>query len=414
MGPEPSSPKASSRFSETGATWIPFSLTPEQLLAYGSALAAVRVPAGPPVDPLELLAGAVAADSFWASLPPAVLVARPGETPLLAALVLGDDVPRESLLSRARDLPFAASTLRYISLRQLHADVDLLARRLRQRLGGELSRARFAAVPRGGYRVLEQLASALALPSAQLATPPFADGDLLILVDDCCLTGAALRRFLDAGAAEAVLFAPLYSHPDLRAAIESAEPRVEACLGVRDLAATPIASLEEDEAWRRRWRDRLGGRYWVGRLEHVCFPWTEPDRVVWDAAAGEPARSFRVVPPELCSKNRPPAGTSAIPVQMAPPARGPLAPAPDVVFARLPGTEEPVVALMALDRGAGLRLEGPAADLWLAVLERGTVEAALERVAERWQVDHRRLEEDLRPVAEALLQRGFLTQASSP
>jgi hypothetical protein len=126
----------------------------------------------------------------------------------------------------------------------------------------------------------------------------------VIVVDDCALSGARFHHFLRTVRANRIVFAPLYSPPELRAAILQREPRVVCCLSARNLAGHRLtAQPRETDTW-----------YWSGHVEPLCFPWNEPDRTFWNPAAKRWELAWRIVPPELCPKNRPATGTVPIPV----------------------------------------------------------------------------------------------------
>ena len=149
----------------------------------------------------------------------------------------------------------------------------------------------------------------------------------LVVVDDCALSGARFRQFIDKSENQRVIFAPLYSHPDLRTAIESRESRVLTCVSAQDLKDYGPEELKDEyPAWQERWHHRLeGSRYWVGQVDHVCFAWNEPDRVIWNPVTQQVETGWRVVPPELCLKNAPYLDSSRLQVRVQDEVIGPLA-----------------------------------------------------------------------------------------
>ncbi len=202
------------------------------------------------------------------------------------------------MLRRMRD------RLRYVDYRQAEQDCEILAAKILERWSrSELEGASFAAIPRGGLIVLGMLSYALGLKTAQLREGP----GPLFLVDDCALTGARFASRLKTTDHREVVFVHLYSHPDLRRAIEEKEERVVACVAARDLTDMAPESFPDPERlaeWRRKWRERLGERYWYGQPEPVCFAWNEPDRPFWNEATGEVEDGWRLLPPHLCLKTR--------------------------------------------------------------------------------------------------------------
>ena len=294
----------------------------------------------------------------------------------------------------------------YVTYRRAEQDSEQLAIQLHEWFGRrELASFHFAAIPRGGLIVLGMLAYVLGLEQAQLEAPHPPEA-LLVVVDDCALTGFRFGQFLGRCASVQVIFAPLYAHPDLRAAIVAQEPRVLACLSAHDLHDYGQTRWgEEYPAWRERQLALLGqGRYWVGQTEHLCFPWNEPDRQVFNPATGKLEPGWRIVPPELCLKNRLPPGVEPIPVQVQPEGKGPLKPSERVVFGDL--GDEIVVGDLESRKTFGLR--DSAAEMWRAIVEYGNLEDAAGALTELYAVGEAILRADLRAFADDLLARGLL------
>ncbi len=191
-----------------------------------------------------------------------------------------------------------------------------LARRLRDTLPpADLARARFAAIPRGGLFVLGLLAYHLGLPAERLrpaAGAGLAAAGPLVLVDDCALTGLRLgqevARRRRAGE-ERIVFAHLYSTPELRRCLEGGVAGLEACVAaadLRDQAERVFPDRQRRRAWRLRWLRRLSGesRFWIGLPQPVAFPWGEPDHPFWNPATGRLEAGWRFLPPHRCLKNR--------------------------------------------------------------------------------------------------------------
>jgi hypothetical protein len=308
---------------------------------------------------------------------------------------------------QAQALPGVLSHLRWVSHAQAEAGALALAGRLRDALGPEfLARARYTAIPRGGHVVLAELAYALGLERAQLSPGAADAGAPLVVVDDCAITGARFRQFLAGPAAEAdeVISAHLCSHPELRAAITREEPRVRLCVAGEDLTDHGPEDLGADyPAWQERWLARSGPRrYWVGRTEHVCFPWSEPGRTVWDEVAGECHAGWRLVPAEHCLARR--GEPRCVPVQLQPGGPGPLGAAPEVLWCSLPDR-----TLVAAPAGV-VALEGVAAEMWGALIQAGTTAGALSLLTGRYPAGMASLEADLESFASQLRARGLLVE----
>jgi hypothetical protein len=220
----------------------------------------------------------------------------------------------------------------------------------------------------------------------------------VVVVDDCAMTGARFREILAQLPAERVAFAHLYSHPKLRAAILTAEPRVEACLASRDLSDV-LTDPPEGVAW---W-DRLPGETYLRVPSEVaCFAWSEPDRVVHSPVDGKILPGWRMIPPGLCLKNR---QHPQIPVVAQEAGPGPLRPGPDVFFVN---EGEDVIAA-STSTGVALRLQGLAAAVWRALLATGSLFDAETVLAEQFAVDRAVLHQDVSRVILDLRGRGLLT-----
>jgi hypothetical protein len=353
-----------------------------------------------PVARLTALAHALAASPAWASLPgEAALVVRRGPQPALALVGRFGDAAEKQMAALRGQVSASLERLRYVSYAQAEADSGALATRLRERFGQDaLRRFHFAGIPRGGLIVLGMLSYALGLKPEQLHAPPAPDAPLVV-VDDCALSGARFRQFLEKHPSRRVVFAPLYAHPDLRSAVEE-EPRVEACLSARNLHDHAPERLGDDYAdWRARWQNRPGlARYWIGQPDHVCFPWNEPDVGVWNPETEQAERAWRIVPPEHCLKNRFVPDEDRLPVHVQPEGSGPLAPADHVLFGEL--TDGTVVA--STETNDCFHLAGTAAAMWRALVEHGALEPARAALQHTYDVDEDALRDDLHAFADDL------------
>lgn len=315
------------------------------------------------------------------------------------------------LYAQARAFEGAVGRVRYVGHRSVEQAVEDLARALAARFGIDAVRGfRYAGIPRGGLIILGLLTAALDVPADRVGTTAAREGELLVVVDDCSLSGARFAAFLAACPAPSVLFAHLYSHPALRTAIEEREPRVLACIASRDLHDHGPERLSG--AWeeaRERWHKRLGAtRYWLGDCERIAFPWNEPERLVWNPATEEVELGWKLIPPELCIKQRLRPETTVLPrIQIQPRGRGPWRPSPDVLFTWNRGA----TVVHRLDTGALYNLEGTAHDFWWALLREGTPEAALRRLRSRYHVAEATLQSDFARFLEALLTRGLAAGA---
>lgn len=310
------------------------------------------------------------------------------------------DADRARLEELASRVSQERRRLLYIGYGQAEEECERLASLLVSELGArELSGFSFRPIPRGGFIVLGMLAYLLDLPRERLSAPEVA-GQPVVLVDDCALTGARFSAALRTTAAPRVVFAHLRSPRGLRAAVEAREPRVQ-CLAAHDLAddaeSMPEAELQE---WRELWRGRLGSdRYYLGRVEPVAFAWSEPDRLLWNAASGRLEEAWRLASPAECLRTR---------GRLGPAAAGPPEPrwraASTVASADL-GHE---VWLCDTEGGRVISLEGTAAAMWRRLARHGDPALAAAELAEEFEVESTLLRRDLDELARRLCERGLL------
>lgn len=298
--------------------------------------------------------------------------------------------------------------MRNVTYQQAEAATKQLAAQLVQAFGrAELARFHYAAIPRGGLIVLGMLSYVLDLEPEVLLSPP-ADASLVV-VDDAAYSGARFAQFLHSVNNEKVIFAHLYSHPDLRAAILQAEPRVIACLSaydLQDLAPTRYAPESEYQTWKERWRQRARRPvYWMGLPEMVIFPWSEPDRPVWNPATKQVEEGWWLTAPDRCLKNWARLGVPPN-AQARPTLRS-----PDEVAFHFDGDK---VVLCDLRTEQVYGLEGVAADMWRALTGYGDLEVVAEYLLSLYEVDEKRLHSDLQAFTAELLDKGLLERIDEP
>jgi len=357
---------------------------------------------------MEALARALASSPVWQEMDEGILVVRPTPPAGLAFLGNFSDAEVERLRWLPAQLNDQLPFFRYVSWQQAEADVEALAERLRARWSiDEIRGMRFVGIPRGGVIVLGMLAYALDLPPECLMPEPDS-GRPLVVVDDCALSGRRFWQFLRsrAGMADEVVFAHLYSAPDLRKAVEAREARVVAALAARDLQDLSLEIHGDDIAgWRARWKELDGEEvYLVGRFEHVAFPWAEPDLAVWDPALEQPIAGWRLVPPEACLKNRSVRYSGSTRLEIQASETGVLQLAPGVYHGEI--ADQTLVA--DIDSGQVVALKAVAQDMWRKFLECGTTESALQRLQEAYQVPVEALRRDAIHFLQELHSRGIL------
>src|SRR5215203_3670477 len=170
------------------------------------------------LDPLAL-ARALSTSPAWKEMPEVALIVRPEPQPVLGVVGRLDAAAEARLEALGPQLAEGLASLRYVSYAQAEEDCERLAARLVKRLGREgVRRSCFTGIPRGGFIVLGMLAYALDLERAQLEPPDSPDRPLVV-VDDCAFSGVRFGQFLARCESRRVVFAHLYSHPDLRTEI---------------------------------------------------------------------------------------------------------------------------------------------------------------------------------------------------
>jgi hypothetical protein len=195
-------------------------------------------------------------------------------------------------------------------------------------------------------------------------------------------------------------------------AIEEQEPRVAACVSAHDLPE--YVSTRSDGASslvETGWSPEFGGRrYWMGCTDYLCFAWSEPDWVFWNPVTERLEDGWRIVPPELCLKNRPPEGAVPMAAQVQPQAKGPLRPAEHVLFGRFQGQ----LVIGDLNAGRVFGLAGASADMWGELVAHGTLEGAAAELLAHYDTDEATLQADLRAFAADLQRRGLLEVQDVP
>ncbi len=361
------------------------------------------------------LARALASDPFWREMPDVSLIVRTGPSPILAAAGLFDLKGEGMMGILSRYLEGILSKARYVAYSKAERLCEVLAERLLDRFGREeLGGFRFTSIPRGGLIVLGMLSYVLGLKHSQIEGsfssphyPAHAPPDRpLVIVDDCALTGARFSRFLKTCESPRVVFAHLFSHPDLRSSITARESRVIDCLAAEDLRDHAPEQLGQEYAsWKEEYLSRSEGmRYWAGIPDHVCFPWNEPDRLFLNPHSGREERLWRIAPPEFCLKNRSNGNGKSIPVHVQPVGRGPLVASDRALFSDFGGR----TMICDLKTGTSFLLDEVATDMWRAILELGNMDDAHRELAGSYDVDEATLAADLEGFTDAMLAQGFL------
>lgn len=343
-----------------------------------------------PVVQARRLADALVCGPLWAELSPRFgLAVRTDGEPVIAVLgtaQVGDAARLGALGWQVTD---TLARLRPVSFGEAEALCVQLAARLREHLGATLDGARVEGIPRGGLVVAGLLACALGVSATRVGS--WGNDGVVVVVDDCSLSGARLRRWLRDRSHTRVVVALLHASPGLRAAVE-ADERVDACFAAGDLRDHALQQRgARHEEWVHRWRERSPDDYWTGQPDHVVYPWNEPDTALWNDETGTAEPGWRVVPPDRCLKNHgeaPPAGRG---VQVCMVGNGPIRPAEGVVWADAQGS----MYVAEPTSGRVMRMAGVAAGCWTALMATGDPEAAAAAVAADYAQPLQRVRADL-------------------
>ena len=388
----------------------PERLLPADRYPFGAASERQQDAHGARAQRVLALARALASSPVWQEMDEAVLVVRAHPPEAIAFLGEFSDAEAARLQWLPVQLQSELSHFHYVSWQQAEADVEELASRLVARFGREeIRQMRFVGIPRGGLIVLGMLSYALGLSSACLTSVEGSDRPVVV-VDDCALSGLRFREFLRSRAtgANTVVFAHLYSHPDLRREVERREAQVAAAMAARDLRdVAPEIYGEELSAWRSRWKQRDADNvYMIGRFEHLSFPWSEPDLTFWDETEQRARLGWRLVPPEACLKNRAAVPQGATRLQMQGQEHGAMQLATGTLYGEI-GDQ---VLVAQLESGQVISLEGVSADLWRGFLRSPDPDATLDAVQVQYEVLREELHSDATSFLEALATRGIASR----
>ena len=287
----------------------------------------------------------------------------------------------------------------YVDYPQAERDCEALAVQLLTAYPAEgLRDFTFIAIPRGGLIVLGMLSYWLDLAPAQMAADASTVSGPLCVVDDCSLTGLRFKQVLARSPSAHVVFAHLYSHPDLRRGILERESRVRCCLAARDLAVMPGGQCPSphEETWEPM---PLTRAYWSGAAAPIAFAWSEPVIHVRDPFSGQVESGWRFASPQRCTKNRVDLG---VPLGPAAPRRW-QAPE-DLVVGQLDG----VLWLARTLTGAIHSFRELAADAWRGLAAYGDEELTLDFLAERYPLDRAALQAKLAEIMSQFLAEGLL------
>lgn len=331
---------------------------------------------------------AIAFTPIWADVEQPVVVSRSRDQ-LLAIFGEFGGSSADRVQSILAEIGPGLGVLRYIDYPEVERLVEELGSTILRELGQSAGEASYVAIPRGGLIVLGMLAYLMGLDDERLGFPD--PEHPLVVVDDVSLSGTGFRQFLRGVDHPDIVFAHLFSHPELRQSIRQAEPQVRSVLAAADLDDHGGERFGPTyRRWQTRWRTRNPDAYWMGYLDHLCLPWTEPDWAWVDSADGRIETGARLLPPELCLKHRASTASPTADFYLQPEGHGPLAPRAGVAFCERKGD-----LLIAGPHGV-VTLNDTAARMWLALIEGGSIDAASDLLSGSLEVHRDQIARDLR------------------
>jgi hypothetical protein len=348
----------------------------DALLHYGEQLGLSTVE-----QSLQHVAEAIALHPLWQELPQSLCIVRAEPTPVLAILGTFSAKALGQLSLQAPFLNQACQRLRYVTYGSAMTACEQLAEQLQNTFGSKsLQEFQFYGVPRGGLIVLGMLSYILGLRSEQL-NPTDSSDVPLVVVDDCALSGSRFYRVLQQYPQYSLILATLYAHKDLMGAIASREPNVIQCLSGQELYDHGPETMGDKYAdWQAQNQALLmGHRYWLGLPDYICFPWNEPDHLLWNPSTAALEQSWHILPPRVCLKNRPAYGDD-LPIQVQPSVQGWLQPTEHIVFGELNGQ----VLIGHIPTGETFGLSGKAAEFWRVILRAEGLEEAIRQLSQQY------------------------------
>lgn len=364
----------------------------------------------------------IRANPLWYEMEGVSLAGRAFPEPMLA--VFGHFSSYE--LARWRDL---ASLIkegvryhRHVDYAEAEAAAQRLADELVSRYGRDaLSSFQFTAIPRGGVIVLGILSYLLDLRPDQIVISSSlpSNCEVLVVVDDCSLSGFRFQDFLKKVPVDRVVFCSLCAVPEMCRLMVLREPKVEACFNAIDLLDLGVSRFGDSyPRWRDEQRALMGDSgYWVGIPQPISFAWSEPQTLYWNSERGHFDAGWNLVPPHLCLKRR----VQAKKLQARMSSRGEQGAISfnDSSQGRLQAENRVLwvsagaavsIARMPEKPGAVpcFRLDGAAAEMWESLMRHGCVDRVFEALVGDYEVDAQVFRHDLDGFVDSLMDNGLL------
>ncbi len=363
------------------------------------------------IDPVKILR-AIATSPVWEGVEGRIiLVYRPLPVPLFAILGYLDEHTAYHVQNLGRHLKSILGSIRYIDYKEAEAECEKLALKLKERFGhDELRGFHYIPIPRGGLIVLGMLSYVLDLRKEQLQ-PPASEDVPVVVVDDCVFSGYRFGRFIRNIRNSRIVFAHLFSHPELRTAIEAEEPEVIACISASDLKDYGHERFGQSyHELRQEWKAQLPGpRYWIGSTEHIVFAWSEPGLAVRNPFTKGFETLWNIMPAELCLKTRHNRTGKIVEVQQQPQGRGPLRPSEHVVF----GDFGDCIVVGNIKSKKSFLLKGVSGDIWRCIVRYGNIRAVVEDLLQSYDIDREGLRREVEDFIHRLIKEKLIVRDSN-
>jgi hypothetical protein len=322
------------------------------------------------------------------------LVLRPDPSPCCGILGTVDRGSAELFELAVKEMSEAVSRTQYVGYSRSIRLAKRLAARIEDRLGTEVDRASAVAVPRGGFFVLGYLSHFIPLSVTSDHTGP------TLLVDDVSLSGRRMSEWIDRLPDREVVVATLFSSTQVRESVARSYGDRVSWVSAEDVKTYGNTEPHPDETNPPPWR---------GVTEHICFPWTEPDRGIRLHGTSEFFTGFRLIPPELCLKNQVQSDRNRNRVKIVGNESGWIRTAGGVLWADI----GEAVHLADTERGRSQTLDGTAAQFWIASFLFETRAEVTAHLSARYGIDEGRIFNDLDVFIGKMIDEGILLYSDS-
>ncbi|WP_321422024.1 hypothetical protein [uncultured Methanobacterium sp.] len=312
---------------------------------------------------------------------------------------------KERIMALISSLKSYKDNVKFVDYKSAEKDCEILASKILDKYPREkLESFCFKGIPRGGLIVLGMLSYALDLKPSQFVDSNDPTQPVMI-VDDIALTGKRISQILNESKSSHLVIANLYSSPELRRSILNNEPNVKCCFSSHDLKDRSLENHPQNySTWKKKMNKILGNRYWIGELDMVCFPWSEPNYSFWNPVTKKVEDGWKYLPPHKCLKNK---SIMRIPPHKSIKCDFHLS--PSVII----GIFDDEILLFQKNTANIYSLNGTSAMFFRALVTYGNFETSLEYLVHEHNFDSSKLHNDLKKYVNDLLKNEILKESSS-